>query len=70
VTGKEANGISALTHVRMTKVGLLTRKDDLLEGGKRGNWRKWKQWTVILTGSQLLFFVRLPSLKTVGLSDP
>jgi hypothetical protein len=61
VAAKETKDTSptAVTHIRMSKVGLLTRKDDLLEGGKKGNWRKWKQWTVILTGSQLLFFVCL-----------
>lgn len=42
--------------LKLTKVGLLTRKDDVLEGGKRATNRKWKSWTVVLTGSQLLFF--------------
>ncbi len=41
--------------LKVTKVGLLNRKDDLLEGGKRASNRKWKTWSVILTGSQLLF---------------
>lgn len=30
--------------------------DDLLEGGKRAASRKWREWSLILTGSQLLFF--------------
>ena len=30
--------------------------DDLMEGSRRYMYRKWKEWTVILTGSQLLFF--------------
>ncbi|KAG6872881.1 hypothetical protein C0995_005739 [Termitomyces sp. Mi166 len=42
--------------LRLTKVGLLNRKDDVLEGGKKATNRKWKPWSVILTGSQLLFF--------------
>jgi len=47
--------------LKVTKAGLLFRKDDLIEGGKRSTNRKWKEWSVILTGSQLLFF-RDPSL--------
>jgi hypothetical protein len=30
--------------------------DDLIEGNKRSTYRKWKEWAVILTSSQLLFF--------------
>ncbi|KAK8850524.1 hypothetical protein IAR55_004442 [Kwoniella newhampshirensis] len=41
--------------LRVTKVGLLSRKDDGGESSKKPN-RKWKSWSVILTGSQLLFF--------------
>ncbi|KAK7463748.1 hypothetical protein VKT23_005685 [Stygiomarasmius scandens] len=43
-------------NLKVTKVGLLNRKDEALEGGKKANNRKWKIWNVILTGSQLLFF--------------
>lgn len=42
--------------LKVTKVGLLDRKDDIVEGGKRAVNRKWKTWSVILTGSQLLLF--------------
>ena len=42
--------------LRVTKVGILNRKDDFLEGGKKSSNRKWKPWSVILTGSQLLLF--------------
>lgn len=42
--------------LKVTKVGLLNRKDDTLEGGKKAINRKWKSWSVILTGSQLLLF--------------
>ncbi|KAG6850833.1 hypothetical protein H0H93_008136 [Arthromyces matolae] len=45
--------------LKLTKVGLLTRKDDVVEGGKKAANRKWKPWSVILTGSQLLFFRNL-----------
>ncbi|GAA5981393.1 hypothetical protein JCM11641_005305 [Rhodosporidiobolus odoratus] len=44
------------TNLKITKVGLLSRKEDLAEGGKKAASRKWKGWTVVLTGSQLLFF--------------
>lgn len=42
--------------LKVTKVGTLNRKDDVLEGGKKAGSRKWKPWSVMLTGSQLLFF--------------
>ncbi|OBZ79748.1 Protein transport protein sec73 [Grifola frondosa] len=42
--------------IKVTKVGLLLRKDDTLEGGRRAINRKWREWSVLLTGSQLLFF--------------
>lgn len=42
--------------LRVTKVGPLQRKDDTAEGGRRAPYRKWREWSVILTGSQLLFF--------------
>lgn len=42
--------------LKMTKVGVLNRKDDMMEGGMKSSNRKWKAWSVILTGSQLLFF--------------
>lgn len=42
--------------LKVTKVGLLNRKDDIVEGGKKSSNRKWRTWSVILTGSQLLFF--------------
>lgn len=42
--------------LKVAKVALLNRKDDLLPGGKKAMSRKWRPWSVILTGSQLLFF--------------
>lgn len=41
--------------LKVTKVGFLQRKDDVLEGGRKAGNRKWKEWSVMLTGSQLLF---------------
>ncbi|KAI0033436.1 hypothetical protein K488DRAFT_47759, partial [Vararia minispora EC-137] len=42
--------------LKVTNVGLLRRRDIVLEGGRRASSRKWREWSVILTGSQLLFF--------------
>ncbi|CUA73911.1 Arf guanine nucleotide exchange factor sec74 [Schizosaccharomyces pombe 972h-] [Rhizoctonia solani] len=42
--------------IGVNKLGLLLRKDDLLEGGRRAVSRKWRRWAVVLTGSQLLLF--------------
>ncbi|KAL7422861.1 hypothetical protein Q5752_002158 [Cryptotrichosporon argae] len=39
------------TTLRITKVGLLSRKEE-----SASHARKWRTWSVILTGSQLLFF--------------
>lgn len=49
--------------LKFTQVGLLNRKDDILEGGKKSSNRKWKSWSVVLTGSQLLLY-RDPTLAT------
>ena len=43
-------------NVKVTKVGLMLRKEDILEGGKRAMSRRWREWCVLLTGSQLMFF--------------
>ncbi|EIN13503.1 hypothetical protein PUNSTDRAFT_140028 [Punctularia strigosozonata HHB-11173 SS5] len=42
--------------LKVTKIGVLSRKDDTVEGGKKASNRKWREWCVVLTGSQLLFF--------------
>ncbi|KIM48047.1 hypothetical protein M413DRAFT_219231 [Hebeloma cylindrosporum] len=42
--------------LKLTKVGVLNRKDDMMEGGVKSSNRRWKAWSAILTGSQLLFF--------------
>ncbi|KAE9410923.1 hypothetical protein BT96DRAFT_961604 [Gymnopus androsaceus JB14] len=54
--------------LKVTKVGLLNRKDDLLEGGRKASNRKWKTWSVVLTGSQLLF-VRDPAWASAFLNQ-
>lgn len=55
--------------LKVTKVGLLDRKDDTVEGGKKATNRKWKTWSVLLTGSQLLLF-RDSSWATLLLDSP
>ena len=42
--------------VKLVKVGILNRKDDTVEGGKRAIARKWKGWGAIVTHSHLLFY--------------
>ncbi|KAF8649855.1 hypothetical protein AX16_005618 [Volvariella volvacea WC 439] len=42
--------------LKLTKAGVMQRKDDLVEGGKRASNRKWRTLSLLLTGSQLLFF--------------
>jgi hypothetical protein len=54
--------------LKVTKVGALQRKDDIADGGRRAPNRKWREWTVILTGSQLLFF-RDPTWANTFLSQ-
>lgn len=55
-----ANSDAVPTHhgcvVKLVKVGILNRKDDTVEGGKRAIARKWKGWGAIMTHSQLLFY--------------
>lgn len=47
-----------MASLKIVKIGVLSRKEDFVQGKKSAS-RKWKSWSVILTGSQLLFFVRL-----------
>ncbi|EST09777.1 Sec7 domain protein [Kalmanozyma brasiliensis GHG001] len=42
--------------LKVTKVGVVNRKDDVSDGGKKGASRKWKTSGLLLTGSQLLLF--------------
>lgn len=59
-TTSSNNRVSAddhiLTSIRIVKVGMLSRKEEVAEGGKKRS-RKWRGYTVLLTGTQLLFFV-------------
>lgn len=42
--------------LKVTKVGIVNRKDDMSDGGKKSASRKWKTSGLLLTGSQLLLF--------------
>ena len=52
------NAVPAYTGyvVKLVKMGILNRKDDIVEGGKRAIARKWKGWGAIVTNSSLLFY--------------
>ena len=43
--------------------------EDILEGGKRAGNRKWKEWSVVLTGSQLLFLKEVAWVSSLH-ADP
>ncbi|KAN0066526.1 hypothetical protein ACQY0O_000620 [Thecaphora frezii] len=42
--------------LKVTKVGVVSRKDDVGDGGRKTASRKWKTCGLLLTGSQLLLF--------------
>ncbi|RUS14148.1 hypothetical protein BC937DRAFT_94268, partial [Endogone sp. FLAS-F59071] len=42
--------------LKIAKAGVLERKFDLAQGGKKSNVRGWRSFGVILSGSQLIFF--------------
>ncbi|KAJ1655975.1 hypothetical protein IWQ61_004362 [Dispira simplex] len=54
-THAEKTGPS-VTVLRCTKEGFLVRKVDVLENGKRAPVRNWKDFWVVLSGSQLVLF--------------
>ncbi|KAJ3556939.1 hypothetical protein NM688_g1749 [Phlebia brevispora] len=47
------NGLDVAV-LRVTKVGTMLRKEGIPDGRKANN-RKWREWAVLLTGSQLLW---------------
>jgi hypothetical protein len=55
--------------LKVIKAGVLNKKDDLAEGGKKALSRKWKTWGVILSDSHLLF-CRDPTSASVSFSSP
>ncbi|KAG1755120.1 uncharacterized protein EDB91DRAFT_274067 [Suillus paluster] len=54
--------------LKLSKVSVLNRKDDRLEGGKKPSNRKWKPFGVALTSSQVLLF-RDPSWAATFLAS-
>lgn len=57
--------------IKLTKVAVLSRKDDILEGGKKPLNRKWRPYSVALTKSQLLLFRDLSwSTTLLSWNDP
>lgn len=54
--------------LRLSKVSVLNRKDDTLEGGKKPSNRKWKSFGAALTSSQILLF-RDPSWAATFMSS-
>ncbi|KAG1894822.1 uncharacterized protein F5891DRAFT_702286 [Suillus fuscotomentosus] len=54
--------------LKLSKVSVLNRKDEILEGGKKPSSRKWKPFGVALTTSQVLLF-RDPSWAATFLSS-
>ncbi len=51
-----AVGEEEVVSLKVTKVGIVNRKDDVSDGGKKAASRKWKTSGLLLTGSQLLLF--------------
>ncbi len=49
-------GEEEVVSLKVTKVGVVNRKDDMADGGKKSASRKWKTSGLLLTGSQLLLF--------------
>lgn len=50
--------------IRVTKAGILDRKYDLIQNGKKATARGWRPFGIILSGSQIIFFADLSSYQT------
>ncbi|KAI7894894.1 uncharacterized protein EV154DRAFT_458791 [Mucor mucedo] len=61
--GNDANHNNTFT-IRVTKAGILDRKYDLIQGGKKATARGWRPFGIILSGSQIIFFADLSSYQT------
>ncbi|KAI8881195.1 hypothetical protein K501DRAFT_253687 [Backusella circina FSU 941] len=65
VRSRHGNDTSNNTYtVRVTKAGILDRKYDLIQGGRKATARGWRPFGVILSGSQIIFFADLSSYQT------
>lgn len=61
--GNDANHNNTFT-IRVTKAGILDRKYDLIQGGKKATARGWRPFGIILSGSQIIFFADLSSYQS------
>lgn len=50
--------------IRVTKAGIMDRKYDLVQGGKKATARSWRPFGVILSGSQIIFFGDISAFQT------
>ncbi|KAK9686407.1 hypothetical protein K7432_015178 [Basidiobolus ranarum] len=56
ITGPQNQNGGDFSILKCAKEGLVSRKCDLMEGGKRTTRRNWKELWMVLSGSQLIFF--------------
>lgn len=49
--------------IRVTKAGILDRKYDFIQGGKKATARGWRPFGIILSGSQIIFFADIQSYQ-------
>ncbi|KAK9767474.1 hypothetical protein K7432_002701 [Basidiobolus ranarum] len=64
ITGPQDNGDFSI--LKCAKEGLVSRKCDLMDGGKRTTRRNWKELWMVLSGSQLIFFQDINWFKNPG----
>jgi hypothetical protein len=55
--------------LRVSKIGVLRKKEHMTDTGKKAGNRKWRPFSVLLTGSQLLFFRDLSWVDILGEED-
>lgn len=63
VRSRYGNDTNNTFTIRVTKAGILDRKYDLIQGGKKATARGWRPFGVILSGSQIIFFGDLSSYQ-------
>jgi hypothetical protein len=68
VSAATPDGCQETCRMKVIKAGVLNKKDDLAEGGKKAMSRKWKTWGVVLSSSHLLFS-RDPTSASVSLTS-
>jgi len=60
--GTGENNTNTFT-IRVTKAGILDRKYDLTQGGKKATARGWRPFGCILSGCQIIFFADISSFQ-------